>query len=119
MRANLFKLSYVGSLVRLGRHQRPNLGNLVTFYIKQTGSFWRVEPFMQTGAEVITAQVFLLEIKLRKRVSSIDDGLNSACARHVANSLYRSNLSCDVDLMRHQDEPRTVCHSTFKCGSYL
>ena len=64
--ADLFILANVGGLFRFCRHQRPDFRDLVAFDVKQTGAFRRVKPLVQTGAEIIAAQVLLLEIKLRE-----------------------------------------------------
>src|ERR1700730_11052696 len=69
---------------------------------------------MQTGAKVITAEILLFEIKLRKGMCAIHDRLNSFSASHVADSLHGSDLSRDVDLMRDQNQARSTGNSFFK-----
>src|SRR5438477_6188828 len=74
---------------------------------------------MQAGAEVITTEVLLFEIKLREGMRAIDNGLNSFSASHVADSLHGSYLSRDIDLMRDQDQARATSNSFFKGGGDL
>src|SRR5262245_7779163 len=85
VRSDLFKLANVTSLLSLRRHQRPELLDLVALDVKQSGSFRRIKPLVQTRAEVIATEILLLEIKLRVRMRAIDDRLDSLCARHVAD----------------------------------
>src|ERR671938_691058 len=99
MRSNLFKLANVVILFRLGCHQGPELLDLFASDVKQAGSFRSVEPLMQACPEVITAKIFLLEIKLRKRMSAVDNRFDSFCARQPADRFDRRDLACDVYLM--------------------
>src|SRR5438874_1497852 len=74
---------------------------------------------MQTGAEVIATKVLLFEIELRERMRAVHDGLNAFGAGQVADSLHRSDLSGDVDLMCHQNQTRAVGYSFGKGGGNL
>ena len=75
--ADLFKLANVVALFRLRRHQRPKLLDLVALHIKQARSFRRVEPLVQTRPKVVAAEIFLFEVKLRKRMRAVDDRFDS------------------------------------------
>src|SRR6266404_5833143 len=74
---------------------------------------------MQAGAEVITTQVLLFEIKLREGMRAVHNGLDSFGASHVADSFHGSDLSRDVDLMRDQNQARATGNSFFKGGGDL
>ena len=45
---------------------------------------------------------------------AVDDGLDAAGARHVADCFHRRDLAGDVDLMGNKDEPGAVSDSFFK-----
>src|SRR5690349_12817583 len=102
--ADFFELADVTYLLGFGGHQWPELFDLIAFDVKHARAFGRVQPFMQAGAEVIATEVLLFEIELRKGMGAVDDGLNSPSASHVADGLHRSDLSCNVDLMRNQNQ---------------
>ena len=111
---NLFELADVGCLLRFRGHERPEFFDPVALDVKHAGPFWRVQPFVQTGAEVIAPQIALFERELGKRMSAVDDGLNAAGARHVADCFHRRDLAGDIDLMGNKDEPGAVSDSFFK-----
>src|SRR4051812_26947625 len=100
MGAYLLELPDVSRLLGFGGHQGPELLDLVPLHIKQAGAFGSVEPLMQTGAEVIAAEVLLFEIKLRERMRSVHDRLDSLGPSHVADRFHRRNLAGNVDLVR-------------------
>ena len=50
---------------------------------------------------------------------AIDDGLNTACPRHVAHCFHRGDLAGDVDHVGDEDEPGAVGDSFFKRGGDL
>ena len=50
---------------------------------------------------------------------SIDNGLNTACPRHVAHCFHRSNLAGDVDHVGDEDKPGAVADFFFKRGADL
>ena len=114
MRTDFFKLTYVIRLFRLRRHQRPQLLDTIAFDVKQSRALRRVEPLVQAGPEVIAAKVFLLEVKLRKRVRAVDDRFDSLRARHLAHCFHRCYLARDVHLVGHQYQPRATGNSLFK-----
>src|SRR6266496_6652950 len=75
---------------------------------------------MQAGAEVIATEILLFEIKLSERMRAIHNRLDSFGARHLADSLHGSDLSCDVDLVRDQNQARSIVNSFFKrCGDLI
>src|SRR5215510_12459589 len=74
---------------------------------------------MKAGAEVVAAQVFLFEVKLRIRMRAVNNGFNSLCSRHLANSLNRSDLASDVYLVGDQNQFSTWSDSFLKSGSDL
>ncbi len=59
---------------------------------------------MQARAEVVAAEIFLFEIKLRERVRAVDDRFDSHCARHFANGFHGRDLARDVYLVRHENQ---------------
>src|SRR5215831_19614082 len=52
-------------------------------------------------------------------MGAVDNGLNTAGARHVADCFHRSDLAGNVDHMRDEDEASTVSDSFFKRGGDL
>src|SRR5207253_10014094 len=100
-------------------HQRPDLFGLIALYVKHARAFGSVQPFLQAGAEVIATQVLLFESELREGLGADHFGLNSFGASHGADSLHRSDLSRNVDLMRNQNQARSTCDSFFKCRGDL
>src|SRR5437588_1254871 len=74
---------------------------------------------MQAGAEVIATEVLLFEIELCEGMGAVHNCLNSFGASHVADSLHRSDLSGNVDLMRNKNQARSTCNSFFKCRGDL
>src|SRR5437763_1832550 len=74
---------------------------------------------MQTGAEVIATKVLLFEIELGERMGAVHDRLDAFGASHLADRLHRSDLTRDVDLMRHQNQTRAVGYSFGKGGGNL
>src|SRR2546423_2956416 len=97
MGADLFEFADVRYLLRFRGHERPEFFDLIVPYVEHAGAFRRVEPFVQTGAEVIATDVALLKIKLGEGMGAVDDGLNAAGARNVADCLNGSDLPGDVD----------------------
>src|SRR5687767_10867106 len=110
MCADLFKLANVVILFCLRGHERPKLLDLVAFHIEQARSLRGIKPFMQARTKVVAAKVFVLEVKLRKRMSTVNDSLDSLCARHIANRFHWRDLAGDVHLMRNEDELRSICN---------
>src|SRR5689334_5049227 len=108
VRSDLFKLANVTSLLRLSRHQRPELLDLVALDVKQSGSFRRVEPLVQARPEVIATEILLLKIKLRVRMRSVDDRLDALRAGQVADLFHGCNLAGDVHLVRNEDQFRST-----------
>ena len=74
---------------------------------------------MQAGAEIITAEILLLEFKLAERMRAVDDRFNAFRAGHLADGLYRCDLSSDVYLMGDQDQLRAIGNPTGKSGRDL
>ena len=66
VRADLFKLANVRPLLLFSREERPDFSYLVALNKEHSSTFWRVQPFVQRGSEVITIQVRLFEIELRE-----------------------------------------------------
>src|ERR1044072_998441 len=99
VRADLFKFTNVVRLRCLRCHQRPQLLALVALHKKQSAAFRGVEPFGQTRAEVIAAEIFLFEVKLRIRVRAVNASLDSFRARHFTNRFHWSDLARDIHLM--------------------
>src|SRR5205807_9354967 len=97
MGADLFEFADVRYLFGFRSHERPEFVDLVAPYVEHAGAFRRVEPFVQTGAEVIATDVALLKIKLGEGMGAVDDGFNAASARDVADCFHRSDLAGDVD----------------------
>ncbi len=116
VRADFLKLAYVSRLLWLGGHQRPQFLNLVAFHVKHSCSLGRVEPLMQAGAKVIAAEVLLLEIKLSKRMGTVDDRLNSFRAGHVAHCFHRCDLPRKVYLMGDKNKFGSMGDSSFGRG---
>src|SRR4030095_13112515 len=114
MRADLFEFANVGFLFLFGRKQRPDLRDLVALYIEHARAFWRVKPFVQAGPEVVTVQVLLLELKVSERMRPVDNRFYSARPGHLTDSFYRSNLTGDVDHVRHLNQTRARCDCPFK-----
>src|SRR5438552_18641749 len=69
---------------------------------------------MEAGAEVIATEILLFEIKLSERMRAVHNRPDSFGASHLADSLHRSDLSRNVDLMRDQNEARFIGNSFFK-----
>src|SRR5467141_2854001 len=106
MRADLLELANVGGLFLFSGEEGPDFGDLVALHIKHTSAFRRIEPLVQTGAEVVAVQILLLKIELGERMRPVDDRFNAACARHFADGSDGRNLSGDVDLVRNLKQAR-------------
>src|SRR4030095_1133855 len=74
---------------------------------------------MQAGAEVIATEILLFEIKLSKGMCAVHNRLDSFGASYLADSLHRSDLSGDVDLVRNENKARAIGNSFFKGGGDL
>src|SRR5207237_8869949 len=96
MGADLLKFADVRYLFGFRSHERPEFVDLIALHVKHAGAFRRVEPFVKTGAEVIATDVALLKIKLGEGMGAVDDGLNPAGARQVADCLNGRDLRGDV-----------------------
>src|SRR5436189_6430480 len=59
--SDLFEFADIGRLFGFRGHERPEFFDLITLDVKHAGAFWRVEPFVHTGAEVIAIEVALFE----------------------------------------------------------
>ena len=57
MGANLLKLTDVVLLTLVGRHQRPNLLDLVFFDEQQACTLWSKQPFVKAGSVVVASEV--------------------------------------------------------------
>ncbi len=119
MGADLFEFADVGCLLGFRGHERPEFFDLIALNVKHAGAFRRVQPFVQAGAKVIATEVVLFEIELGEGMGAVDDSLNTAGTRHVANCFHRSDLAGDVDLVGDQDKPSAVGDSFFKCRGDL
>src|SRR5438128_4300619 len=106
MRADLFELANVRLLLFFGGKQRPYLRDFFAPDVKKSGTLRRVQPLVQAGSEVVAVQIRLLEIKLRKRMRAVDDGLNAARPRHFTDGLHGRDLAGDVHLVRDLNQPR-------------
>ena len=52
-------------------------------------------------------------------MGAVDDRLDAAPARQVADRFHRSDLAGDIDHVRDQDEAGALCDSFFKRGGDL
>ena len=102
-------------MFRLRRHQWPKLLDLVALHVQQAASLRRVKPLVQTGTEIVAAEILLFEIKLCERVRTINDRLDSLCTRDLADRFHGSDLARDVHLMRNENEFCSTRDSIFKC----
>src|SRR5207247_7725478 len=117
--ADLFEFADVRCLLGFRGHERPEFVDLIALDVKHAGAFRRIEPFVQTGAEVIATEVALFEIELGEGMRAVDDRLNAAGPRQIADCLNGSDLAGDVDHVRDQDEPGAIGDSFFKRGGDL
>ena len=117
--ADLFEFADVRCLLGFRGHERPEFIDFIALDVKHAGAFRRIEPFVQTGAEVIATEVALFEIELGEGMRAVDDGLNAVRARHVADCFHRSDLAGDVDHVRDENESGAVGDSFFKRGGDL
>ena len=74
---------------------------------------------MQTGAEIIAAEIRAFEIELGKGMGAVDDGFNAAGAGQIADCFHRCDLAGDVDLVRDEDQFCAIGNSFFKRGRDL
>src|SRR5215510_937447 len=65
---DFFKLSDVGGLRLVCRHQRPHFLDLVPLHIEKSRTLRGVQPFMEAGPEVIAIQIALLEGEMAERM---------------------------------------------------
>src|SRR5262249_31854963 len=59
-------------------------------------------------------EIALFERELGKGMSAVDDGLDTAGARHFADRFHRRDLAGDIDHVRDEDESGAVSDSFFK-----
>ena len=85
MGADLFEFTNVGCLFGFRGHERPQFFDLIALDVKQAGALRRVQPLVQTCAEIIATNIALFEIELGEGMRAVDDGLDAASTSHVAD----------------------------------
>jgi hypothetical protein len=107
VRADLLELADV---VRLGRacgRERPERRDVLAAHIQKARADGREQPFVEARAVEIAAEVARLVGEVREGVRAVDNGLDPAPPRFIADLLHRKDLSGQVgDVAEVQDAGR-------------
>ena len=104
MGPDLLELPDVVRLRRGRGLQRPQAGDVFPPHVKKPRADRREQPLVQARAVVVAAQIADLERELRERMRAVDNCLDPAPPRLVADLLHRKDLPREVgDVAEVQD----------------
>src|SRR5262245_21435077 len=96
MSADLLELADVGAVLLFRRHQRPEAGDFRFANIKKASAVRRQQPLVQTRAVVVAIQIVVFIGEMREGVRAVDNRLEAASARQLADAFDRINLPAQV-----------------------
>src|SRR5439155_24967205 len=109
MSPNLLVLPDVVVLSRSGRHQRPEIFLLVLAHVQEAGTHRREKPFVQARSVIITLEIVALEWKVRKRVRTIHEHLDSERTRQLDDLTHRHYLTGEIGDVCYFDDLGPRC----------